>query len=269
LLVLSRVVTVDPAIRAIAMLADELRRDMDNFTGRPPAGHPCRGRYGRRSRKLAAFLLDKLVDPRVLRAETGRSQARARSAGYQPIDTDIRISFPPRQHHLLADILLDAVFADGDHHGEQDPDRNARHAALRVVRERGHAIGATDREQSRPGAAGRRTRPHPGQRVLHRHGFEPGRTSPACLRLRTRPFHPLASTAPRMVCGLNHALLAGFSTGSTPAAQPGPARPVERPSRRRLALLGAVLCLSADAPHDREDHRADEQDDAQHQAGHD
>ncbi|MTD55686.1 hypothetical protein [Amycolatopsis pithecellobii] len=49
--------------------------------------------------------------------------------------------------------------------------------------------------------------------MLHRHGFEPDRISPTCLRLRTCPFHPLAAKAPEMVCGVNHAFFAGLLDG--------------------------------------------------------
>ena len=49
--------------------------------------------------------------------------------------------------------------------------------------------------------------------VLARHGFEPSREAPACVRLRNCPFHPLAAKAPDLVCGINHAFITGFLAG--------------------------------------------------------
>ncbi|MFI6765409.1 hypothetical protein [Streptomyces sp. NPDC050355] len=49
--------------------------------------------------------------------------------------------------------------------------------------------------------------------MLDRHGFEPVRETPTQLRLRNCPFHPLASKAPDLVCGMNHAFLAGYLEG--------------------------------------------------------
>src|SRR5215813_8316330 len=109
-------VTADPAIRAIAALDDDLRRGMYTFiraARRPVTRDEAAAAVGI-SRKLAAFHLDKLVDAGVLRADyqqTGRKVGRAPKV-YQPVETDIAISLPPRQHDLLADILVDAVLAD-------------------------------------------------------------------------------------------------------------------------------------------------------------
>jgi hypothetical protein len=81
---------------------------MDNFTRRPPAGHPRRGRYGRRDLSQT-----RRVPPGQARRRQGapRRPPAGLSApkvgrvpeAYQPIDTDIPISFPSRQHHLLAE----------------------------------------------------------------------------------------------------------------------------------------------------------------------
>ncbi|MTD52572.1 helix-turn-helix transcriptional regulator [Amycolatopsis pithecellobii] len=163
------------------------------------------------SRKLAAFHLDKLVDAGVLRADyqqvSGVRKAGRTPKVYQPVDADIRVSLPPRQHELLADILLDALLPDGHH------DHDGKQAALRAARERGHAIGATERRQARPGRLGAERALTVATTMLHRHGFEPDRISPTCLRLRTCPFHPLAAKAPEMVCGVNHAFFAGLLDG--------------------------------------------------------
>lgn len=190
------------------MLDDELRRGMYTFiraAQRPVTRDEAAAAVGI-SRKLAAFHLDKLVDAGVLRADyqqTTRKVGRAPKV-YEPVDADIRISIPPRHHDLLADILLDAVLTETG---------TARDAALRVARDRGQEFGATERERARPGRLGAERALTLATTALQRHGFEPDRLSPTCVRLRTCPFHPLAAKAPDMVCGINHAFLTGLLDG--------------------------------------------------------
>jgi len=201
--------TGEPAIRAVAALDDDLRRGMYTFiraAGRPVTRDEAAAAVGI-SRKLAAFHLDKLVDAGVLLA--GSQTAGVRRVGrapkvYRPAETDIRVSIPARRPDLLAEILLDAVLADGD---------DARQAALRTARERGTDIGAAEREQTRPGRLGAERALTLATALMRRHGFEPARESPTCVRLRTCPFHPLAAKAPAMVCGINHAFLTGLLDG--------------------------------------------------------
>jgi predicted ArsR family transcriptional regulator len=199
-------------VRAVAALDDELRRGMYAFirsAGRPVTRDEAAESVGI-SRKLAAFHLDKLVDVGVLVARSGRV-AGVRKVGrapkvYEPADTDIRVSIPPRQYDVLADILLDAVVTE-------EGRESARSAAIRVARERGAGIGASEREQARPGRLGAERAVTLTTELLQRHGFEPNRESPTCVRLRTCPFHPLAAKAPELVCGVNHAFLSGVVDG--------------------------------------------------------
>src|SRR5262249_41697868 len=51
------------------------------------------------------------------------------------------------------------------------------------------------------------------EEVLTRHGFEVRRACPTRLRLRTCPFHPFTTQAPRLVCDLNRAFLTGLVHG--------------------------------------------------------
>lgn len=160
------------------------------------------------SRKLAAFHLDKLVDAGVLRADY-QTTSGIRKVGrapkvYQPVEADIRVSIPPRQHELLADILLEAVLAESD---------SARQAALEVARERGRAVGAQEREAARPGRLGPERALGLTASVLQQHGFEPDRSRAKCVRLGSCPFHPLVGRAQEMVCGINHAFLSGVLEG--------------------------------------------------------
>jgi predicted ArsR family transcriptional regulator len=169
------------------------------------------------SRKLAAFHLDKLVG-------AGLLQARYQAAGgirkvgrtpkvYEPAALDIRISIPQRQHDILADVLLDAVLADGE-------TESPREAAVRVASERGADIGARERAQARPGRLGPERGLTLASGVLERYGFEPAREAPTCVRLRNCPFHPLAARASELVCGMNQAFLTGLLAGlQAPAVQ--------------------------------------------------
>lgn len=211
---------VDPAIRAVAVLDDELRRGMYRFirvARRPVTRDEAAAAVGI-SRKLAAFHLDKLVDAGVLTADY-QPVAGIRRVGrapkvYQPVDADIRISIPPRHHDLLADILVAAVLAD-DAHGCDDvgEPETAGGAALRVAAERGRGIGRAEHERTRPGRLGVERALTLAVALLTRHGFEPVREAPGCVRLHSCPFHPLATTARELVCGINHRFLAGVLDG--------------------------------------------------------
>jgi predicted ArsR family transcriptional regulator len=194
------------------VLDDDLRWGMYTFireARRPVTRDEAAAAVGI-SRKLAAFHLDKLVDAGVLRAGYQQTNRVGRAPKvYEPVGTDIRVSLPPRQLDLLADILLDAVLADGS---------TARDAALESARERGRDVGATERAQARPGRLGAERALTLAAGALNRAGFEPDRSSPTCVRLRTCPFHPLAAKAPEMVCGINHAFVAGVVDGLDTAA---------------------------------------------------
>jgi predicted ArsR family transcriptional regulator len=200
------------AITAVAALGDDLRRNMYDFirrAGRPVTRDEAAASVGI-SRKLAAFHLDKLVAAGLLTAGYAnppgvRRVGRAPKV-YEPSDADVQVSIPQREHGILADILIDAVLSQTD--GE-----NARQAALRVAAERGRALGEAERDRTRPGRLGTERALTCAGETLSRYGFEPARETPALLRLRNCPFHPLAAKAPDLVCAINHAFLTGLLTG--------------------------------------------------------
>ncbi|MEV7806643.1 transcriptional regulator [Microbispora sp. NPDC088329] len=204
--------TTDPAISAVAALDDALRQGMYAYirgARRPVTRDEAAASVGI-SRKLAAFHLDKLVDAGLLRARY-EAVGGIRKVGrtpkvYEPTETDIRVTIPERRHEVLADILMDAVL--GESEGE-----SARQAAVRVAGRRGEEIGAAERARAKPGRLGAERALTLLEGLLARHGFEPGRESPTCVRLRNCPFHPLAARAPELVCGVNHAFLDGMLTG--------------------------------------------------------
>jgi predicted ArsR family transcriptional regulator len=204
-------VSIDPAIRAVAALEDDSRRRMYAFirqARRPVTRDEAAASVGI-SRKLAAFHLDKLVEAGVLRAHFtpagGIRKVGRTPKVYEPAELDITISIPQRQHDLLADILLDAVLTPSG----GDP----RAAAIHAASTRGQNLGTAERQHSRPGKLGPERALTLASAILERHGFEPAREAPTCVRLRNCPFHPLAAKAPDLVCGLNHAFLTGLLTG--------------------------------------------------------
>jgi predicted ArsR family transcriptional regulator len=200
------------AIRAIAALDDDLRRHLHEFIRaqrRPVTREEAAAAVGI-SRKLAAFHLDKLVAAGLLRTDYAHRGA-LRPVGrtpkvYAPVDADIRLSIPDRQHEVLATILIDAVLTER-------ADQTAPQAVMRAARDRGVAAGATERQSSRPGRLGAERALTLSEGVLKRHGYEPDRISPTRICLRNCPFHPVSEQFPGLVCGLNHAFLTGFLTG--------------------------------------------------------
>ncbi|WP_431927745.1 helix-turn-helix transcriptional regulator [Amycolatopsis tucumanensis] len=199
-------------IRALAALDDELRRSMYAFIrqARRPVTRDEAAASAGISRKLAAFHLDKLVAAGLLRARyefVGERRGAGRTPKvYEPSGEEVRVSIPPRHHDLLADILLGAVLDEGEH-------ETARDAALRVARKRGRAVGTAERERTRPGRLGAERALTVAAEVVERHGFEPSRESPVCVRLRNCPFHPLAAREPAVVCGINQSFLGGLLDG--------------------------------------------------------
>jgi predicted ArsR family transcriptional regulator len=216
-------VQVDPAIRAVAVLDDELRRGMYYFiraAHRPVTRDEAAASVGI-SRKLAAFHLDKLVEAGVLKAgsqlATGLRRVGRAPKVYEPVDADIRISIPPRHHDLLAEILVAAVLAHDAPDRDGRPDRADREVAgetaLWAAAERGHRLGLAEHQRIRPGRLGVERALTLTAALLTRHGFEPVRHATGCVRLHSCPFHPLAATARELVCGINHRFLAGVLDG--------------------------------------------------------
>jgi predicted ArsR family transcriptional regulator len=199
-------------IAAVAVLDDDLRRRMYAFirrADRPVTRDDAAASVGI-SRKLAAFHLDKLVAAGLLKAGyanlSGVRRVGRTPKVYEPTDVDVRVSIPPREFGILAEILIDAVLTEAD--GE-----SAREAALRVATDRGRRLGQAERDQTRPGRLGAERALTCAGQTLERHGFEPVRETPGLLRLRNCPFHPLAAKASDLVCAINHALLTGLMAG--------------------------------------------------------
>jgi predicted ArsR family transcriptional regulator len=198
------------SVAAVAALADDLRWRMYAFirdTGEPVTRDQAAAEVGI-SRKLAAFHLDKLVDAGLLQTGAARGLRRAGRAAktYWPTDRVVQISIPPRQHTFLAEILLDSILAGGPH-------ANVRQVVLETAAARGRQLGEVERRRGRPGRLGAERTLSLARSFLARLGFEPAQTAPGQLVLRNCPFQPLAARSTELVCGINHAFLAGFLEG--------------------------------------------------------
>jgi predicted ArsR family transcriptional regulator len=196
-------------IAAVAALADDLRRRM--YTYIRQADHPVTRDEAAQaagiSRKLAAFHLDKLVATGLLRASSGRLGRVGRAPKvYQPAEVNVQVSIPPREHALLAEILLDAVSGGS-------AAARTRQAAVDAAAGHGRRLGASERARARPGRLGAERALTIAVAFLARLGYEPVRPGPGVVSLRNCPFQPLAGRAPDLVCGINHSLLGGFLDG--------------------------------------------------------
>ena len=205
-------VTAPPAIEAVALLREEVRRGLYAFVrsaARPVTREEAAAHVGI-SHKLAAFHLDRLVEGGLLLAGPQPAEGRRRVGrapkAYRPSDLSIRIDIPPRQPEALAAILADAITTE-------EPGRSAWQAALRIAHARGVELGTAERETARAGRLGVERALTLADQVLERRGYEPQRLGPALLRLRNCPFQPLADRTPKLVCGINHAFLTGFLAG--------------------------------------------------------
>jgi predicted ArsR family transcriptional regulator len=200
------------SITALAALGDEQRRRLFGYirhAHRPVTREEAAVSAGI-SRKLAAHHLDKLVAAGLLSARY-QAPAGIRKVGrapkvYELAEAAISVSIPERRHEILAGILVDAVRTESA--GE-----TARQAAVRAARQRGQDLGAAERDRLRPGRLGAERALTITEAVLAEHGFEPARRAPTEVELRNCPFHPLAAQAPELVCGINHAFLAGLLDG--------------------------------------------------------
>jgi predicted ArsR family transcriptional regulator len=181
-------------------LVDPSRRVLYDYVRR--AGHPVSrdeaADAAGMSRSLAAFHLDKLVGVGLLHARYQAPPDRPRGRGrspkvYEPTGDGVAITIPERRYQLIAEILAAAVADDPTH---------ADRAAVRHAEDHGRALGAALRAEDRPDLL----------RALARLGFEP---EPAKGRvvLHNCPFHALAASHTTLVCGLNHAFLAGLLHG--------------------------------------------------------
>lgn len=187
----------------MAALVDRSRRALYEYVRR--AGHPVTREEAAAaqgmSRNLTAFHLDKLVESGLLcaRYEAPADQPRGRGRTpkvYEPAGDGVAVTIPERRYELIAEILAAAIVEDTT---------DAGRTAHRHARQRGRDLGARARAEGGDldGAVA----------ALAALGFEP-QTAPGRVLLANCPFHALADRHPALVCGLNHAFVAGLVEGS-------------------------------------------------------
>jgi predicted ArsR family transcriptional regulator len=196
-------------------LTDASRRALYDYVRRQdhPVGRDEAAAATAMSRGLAAFHLDKLVTAGLLTARyespVGRPRGRGRAPKvYEPSGNGLSVTIPERRYELIAEILAAAVAGD---------DEPVREAAARLAYQRGREL-SEHRGADRTDVVA----------VLADLGFEPSRDDDAVISLRNCPFHPLAARFTDLVCGLNHALVAGLvdglDVGGTAVLAPRPGR---------------------------------------------
>jgi predicted ArsR family transcriptional regulator len=213
-----------PVLAALSGLDDPVRARLYEFVTRQaePVGRDEAAAAAGIGRPLAAYHLDKLVELGLLTASYQRPPGRGGPGAGRPAKLYIRsgnefaVTVPPREYELAARLLVQAVESDSS-----DASRGALYDAAQQ-------FGADIGRRSRASCARGGTRRDIGN-VLRAHGFEPWQDDDGIVRLRNCPFHRLAASHPRLVCGMNLALIeglvAGLGTGGMyPALDPRPGR---------------------------------------------
>jgi predicted ArsR family transcriptional regulator len=180
----------EPVRRGLYLYVAEQRRPVSRAEAAAARGVP---------RTVAAFHLDKLVEAGLLQVTHARTGGRSGpgagrpAALYTRAERQHEVSIPPRSYAAAARILADAV-------DEAGADR-----AL-------HAVAEREGERQGREEAGGGVGLDAVAAALERRGYEPERDGDR-LWSRNCPFHDLSRANPPVICGMNHALLAGLVRG--------------------------------------------------------
>lgn len=162
------------------------------------------------ARHNVKFHLDRLVSDGLLTVEYRRPPGRrGPGAGrpakhYRRVEQEVSISLPPRSYQLVGEILAAAVdaAAHDDVPVSQAVAGEARATGRRLARSVGADTGrACDHV---PEAL------EPAVGALAAMGYEP-RVEAGRVVMANCPFHALSQSHTELVCGLNHALVAGLT----------------------------------------------------------
>jgi predicted ArsR family transcriptional regulator len=169
------------------------------------------------SRTLTAYHLDKLAGAGILDVSYARPAGRNGPGAGRPAKRYVRsqqelsVSVPPRNYGLLAELLAEAVAADGSGTvGSAAVAAVARQAGQDSVSGDGGVIDA-----------------------LCACEYEPAETADGDIELRNCPFHHLAHQYPELVCNLNLELIRGMLE----AANDQPERAVLAPREGRCCVV--------------------------------
>ncbi|GGP53999.1 helix-turn-helix transcriptional regulator [Streptomyces calvus] len=191
----------DQDISAIAALDEPTRRRLYDYVvaRRQPVGRDEAAEALGLARQTAAFHLDRLAAENLLDVlHVRRSGRTGPGAGrpaklYRRSAAQIAVSLPDRRYELAGRLLAQAV-EESDATGE---------GVREVLHRRSRELGVRLAEESGAEEVGR---------LLERHGFEP-RPDGESVVLGNCPFHALARTHTRTVCGMNLHLMRGVLEG--------------------------------------------------------
>ncbi|HTW02827.1 MAG TPA: transcriptional regulator [Streptosporangiaceae bacterium] len=199
----------DPGLSAVSSLDDPVRGRLYRVVAASarPVGRDEAAAAAGVGRPLAAYHLDKLVELGLLGASYQRPPGRGGPGAGRPAKVYARsgrefaVTVPPREYELAARLLAAAVDAD------------ASGTSQAGLRDAARAYGVDAGRRGRPDADDPSDARQALQAVLREHGFEPWQDQDGAVYLRNCPFHQLASRHPRLVCGMNLALIGGMVDG--------------------------------------------------------
>ena len=203
----------NPDLASLSSLDDPVRRRLYALVAAraEPVGRDEAAGAAKIGRALAAYHLDKLVEPGLLTATYQRPEGRAGPGAGRPAklysrsDREFAVTVPPREYELAAQMLVRAV--------ESDMSGRSRAALHAAAFQHGQQLGShvVSGRASRSNAAASALRDL--GTVLEAHGYEPERGDDDVTRLRNCPFHQLARQHKDIVCAMNLALIDGVTTG--------------------------------------------------------
>lgn len=198
-------------LAAVAALGEPLRRGIYLHVASEP-GAVSRDQAAERfgvSRAVAAFHLDKLADLGLLEVEFKRPSGRGGPGAGRPAKLyrararEVSISVPPREYELAGRLLAEAI-------GVSVRDGTAVEQALQeAARTVGHSLGRRAREETGDALSGEAL-VDAASDVLRTYAYAP-RDDGGELVLQNCPFHALAEEYRDVVCGMNLALMTGFT----------------------------------------------------------
>ena len=213
----------EPVLAALSSLGDPVRRSLYEFVAghTEPVGRDEAAAAAGIGRPLAAYHLDKLVEPGIadglIPAARGPGRARGRppGQGVRPLRTRVR------GHRAAARVRAGGTAPRCGHRIR--PQRRKQGRAARCC----PAVRYRSREALPRRDPGSEDPWHAAEKALREHGFEPWHDEEGTVRLRNCPFHHLAAQHPEIVCGMNLALVEGLvaglgATGLHPALDPQP-----------------------------------------------
>jgi predicted ArsR family transcriptional regulator len=176
----------------LAVLDEPVRRRLYEYVrgSAEPVGREEAAEAVGIGRSLAAYHLDKLAEHALLTVTYRRPEGRAGPGAGRPAKLytaggEVSVSVPPRDYELVAELLAEAA--------ETGAAPNA------VASRAGRRLGEGEERSLRDALAAL--------------GYEPFEDEAGVIKLRNCPFHRLAQQHRDLVCGMNHAYLAGLLEG--------------------------------------------------------